>query len=144
MSYWVKHFADSTHEVGKDADIRTGKASWSKGRLKNITAATLGYAGTVVVVPGTNIWQKDKYGAIMNLPPSRISRSLGVMIQQQDVGKNLFLRQMGNDVYHIKITDQAVIGTPTVVEPEHIGQWAVVTIQKSGNPKLTIEERYRV
>ena len=144
MSYWVKHFADSTHEVGKDDDIRQGKASWSRGRLKGITAATLGYSGAVVVVPGTNIWQKDKYGAAFNLPPSRISRSLGVMIQEQDVGKNLFLRQMGNDVYHIKITDQAVIGTPTVVEPEHVGQWAVVTIQRNGNPKFTIEDRYRV
>ena len=145
MSYWVKHFFDSTHEIGKDTDIMSGKASWSKGRLKGITAATLGYAGTVVVVPGTDIWQKDKYGAAFNLPPSRISRSLGVKIQLHEVGKTLFLRQMGNDVYHIKITDQAIIGGGhTDLEPAHVGKWAVVTINRNGNPALTIEDRYRV
>lgn len=144
MSYWIKHFADAKNETGTDDDVRRGEASWSKGRLKGITSATLSYAGTVVVVPGLEIWHKDKYGAAFNLPPSRISRSLGTKITRHEVGKKLYLHDSSNiEVYCLSMTDIAPKDSITI-QQEHVGKWAVATIKRNGNPVLTIEEKYRV
>jgi len=144
MSYWIKHFVDARNEVGRDTDVMSGKASWSRGRLEGITSATLSYAGTVVVVPGREIWQKDQYGGVVGSTPQRLSRSLGTKITQQDVGKKLYLHGTGRlEVYYLTMAD-IVPGDFIAVQPDHVGQWAVVTIKQSGKPVVSIEEKYRV
>ena len=145
MSYWIKHFVDAKNEIGKDVDVRHGNASWSKGRLEGITAATLSYAGTVVVVSGLDIWQKDKYAGAMGLPPARFSRSLGVKITPNDVGKKLYLYDSDNlEGYRLEMTEGVAVGNYTIIKSKHVGQWAVVTIGRNGVPSVAIEERYRV
>lgn len=144
MSYWIKHFIDSKKEIGKDTDVAEGKASWSRGRLKGITAAILSYAGTIVMASGLDIWQKDKYGGIIGTRPTRISRSLGVKIGPRDVGMKLYVHDLGNTVHHLVFGKEAMDRTYLAIGQNHVGQWAVITIKKNGNPEITIEDRYRV
>ena len=145
MSYWIKHFVDARNEIGKDADIIQGKASWSRGRLEGITSATLSYAGTIIIVSGRDIWQKDQYGGVVGTTPQRLSRSLGTKITQHDVGKKLYLYGPNRlEVYYLTMADIVPLGDHITIQPQHVGQWAVVTIKQSGKPVITIEEKYRV
>ena len=143
MNYWMKFFNDGTKEKGTDADIANRNASWSRGRLKGIKAAIINYAGTIIKVYGTDIWQKDQFVSHMNLPGRKIARSLGVRIMYDDVGKLAYIKHEGNHVYVLDLVDK-LEDHAIVIEPEDVGKWLVLKISRVGTVGLSVEEKYRV
>ena len=143
MDYWMKFFHDGTKEKGTDADIANRSASWSRGRLKGIKSVIITYAGTIVRVYGTDIWQKDQYVSHMHLPGRRIARSLGVRIVHDDVGKLAYIKHEGNNVYVLDLVDKLEDHAITIA-PEDEGKWLVLKITRVGSVGLYLEERYRV
>lgn len=143
MNYWMKFFNDGTKEKGTDADIASRSASWSRGRLKGIKAAIITYAGTIIKVYGTDIWQKDQFVSHMNLPGRKIARSLGVRIMYDDVGKLAYVKHEGNHVYVLDLVDK-LEDHAIVIEPEDVGKWLVLKITRAGSVGLYLEEKYRV
>lgn len=143
MSYWMKFFTDGTKEKGTDADVATRRASWSRGRLDGITYAILSFAGVVIRVDGTDIWQKDQYVASSTLPSRRVARSLGVRIMPEDVGKKAYAKHEGNRVYKLELADK-VDGNSLLITPEMEGHWLVLKMSRVGTLALVAEEKYRV
>ena len=149
MSYWIKHFVDTRNETGKDADLMSGKASWAKGRLEGLRAATLSFAGSIIKVdamnPGAEIWQKDQFiaGVGSNLSTQRIARSLGLKVTEHDVGKCAYIHHEGHQVYRLCIEQNAPDKYMVLLERD-IGSWLVLKISRVGTVGLLIGERYRV
>jgi hypothetical protein len=149
MSYWIKHFVDARNETGKDADLLSGKASWTKGRLDGLRAATLSFAGTIIKVdamnPGAEIWQKDQFvvGVGSKLPTERIARSLGLKLTKYDVDKCAYVHDEGHQVYSLRIK-QNPPGNYMVLSEKDIGSWLILKISRVGTVGLLIGERYRV
>ena len=60
MNGWIKYFADGSMEVGRDEDIVSRHASWTRGRLENMFAVELHHEGHTIVIEGTGqFWQSD-------------------------------------------------------------------------------------
>lgn len=143
-SYWIKYFKDGTQDKGTDTDLWHGKKSW-RHRHKEIKSALLYYAGVTIEVSGGNIWQKDKYAAVVggNLPATRIARGLGVQITKDDVGKKAFLRDGPHRTYTLCIDDKAQ-GNHITITLEDVGSWLVAKVSRVGTVGLLIKEKYRV
>jgi len=149
MSYWIKHFVDTRNETGKDADLMSGKASWTNGRHEGMTSATLSFAGSILRVfamnPGAEIWQKDQHiaGVGSGLPAQRIARSLGLKVTEHDVGKCAYLHKEGHDIYSLRI-EKNTMANHIVLLKKDVGSWLVAKISRVGTVGLLIGERYRV
>ena len=144
MSYWIKQFADGSMEQGTDEDVMRGRASWTKGRLKDMSCAILHFCGTIIKVAGSHIWQKDQFvSGIGPYPPTRIARSLGVQITEREVGQCAYLEDAGSHVYTLAFAPMAK-GKHVRLTKDDINSWVVIKISQSGTVGLFIEERYRV
>ena len=144
MSYWMKYFNDGTVERGTDEDLISGRASWTNGRLKGISSAVLHYAGAVVKIVASEIWQKDQYiSGVGPHPPSRIARSIGMRVTEKEVGQAAYLQHEGSHVYTLAFAP-LVAGNHIRLTSEDVGNWLVVKVNQVGTVGLLIEERYRV
>lgn len=88
MNGWIKLFADGTDEIGSDEYISKKLASWSKGRLEDMTGVELHHNGTVVILEGTgSFWQSDDLIARMsqNGRSQLITRRIQKQIQDDDM-----------------------------------------------------------
>lgn len=65
MGAWTKIFTDNSVEHGFDSDIKAGKASWSQGRLTNISKVQISekLIEGVLSVPNTDWHHFDRYEA---------------------------------------------------------------------------------
>lgn len=88
MNGWIKYFADGTQESGSDADVHNKKASWSKGRLDNITAVAVVHGKLAAGIGGKGeFWQSDDYEAdlLINRPSKLVVRRVQKRISPVDV-----------------------------------------------------------
>lgn len=85
---WVKYFADGKKEFGYDQLVREKKASWSKGRLDNMTAVELHHNGTTIAIEGTGqFWQSDTLEtSLFSLNTQFVKRTLSKKIHERDTG----------------------------------------------------------
>ena len=85
---WVKYFNDDTYEVGTDQDVAAGKASWRKGRLKDMVGASIHVNGTGAFLFSdevTDFWHSDDYESSMsNQQVRRITRRIQRKLGSKD------------------------------------------------------------
>lgn len=97
---WVKKFADGSLEVGSDNDVRLKKASWTRGRLENMTGVELSYNGYLIILEGTgDFWQSDDMEAIFmgGVGSKVVKRRIQKKINEWD--RYLFISQTNSHAY---------------------------------------------
>jgi len=133
MGAWVKFFKDTSPEIGTDLAIEESKASWSRGRQKNITKVQLSDRLSVVTleVPDTEWYQFDRYHVLFNelgqQKSIRIARVIQARIQNKHVGRHLLYN---GDTYffQIKINGKE---KGYIIEKKDVGKWLTVSIADS-------------
>ncbi len=126
MNGWIKKFADGTEEVGTDQDIGRKLASWSRGRLDNLTSVELRHNGSLVILEGSGeFWQSDDYEAVVyhntsTLVTRRIQKKL------HDADHIVMLNCLnGVHIYKIACTNDPGFAQSNrrTIHPEHNGMW---------------------
>ena len=129
MNGWVKRFSDNTSEVGSDPVVQRREASWSRGRLDDITSVELHDTGHVAILEGFGeFWQSDDYDVnIYQSKPQLITRRIQKKINTYDC----FLLLGGLSDYKIykivgsKPADMVGFGHIQPLEP-YKNQWLTV------------------
>ena len=100
LGSWVKSFTDGSKEDGPDYLINAGQASWSKGKLSNITEVFLsfGFYAATLVIPNTQWHQFDRYSIKLGEDDvaTRKYRYIQAQIQKAHVG--LYLCYNNGDI----------------------------------------------
>lgn len=79
---WVKYFHDGTMEFGYDRDVDLGRASWTRGKLANMSGVAMksGDVISYLLVAGEEesfFWQSDDYEVELgSRNPSRVVRRI--------------------------------------------------------------------
>jgi hypothetical protein len=144
MGAWVKVFKDGTSERGSDLDIINKKASWSKGRLKNIVSVSLFDKNKccVLSVSETDWYQYDRYMAMLggtgeNMA-TRVARIVQARLQNKHLGKKIqIVKSIGITV--VDLSDN--IDSNFVISKEHIGQWITIYLLVNGKSGVIISEK---
>ena len=77
MPGWIKFFCDGTKETGYDHEIEAGKASWSKGRLDDVSHVQIsnGFNVCTLEVPDTHWHQFDRFIAPVGIGEQKPART---------------------------------------------------------------------
>jgi hypothetical protein len=135
-NYWVKTFSDNTQEVGIDSLVNSRNASWSSGRLDDLTEVELSLYPRVITVKidETEYHQFDRYNANLGdgnkIVPTRIARILQVKITDNHLGKYLLYNIIRNNAY--LITSSIQTKDSFLVTKDLIDKWATVILTKQG------------
>lgn len=78
---WIKEYADGTRLAGRDEDVASGKASWTRTPLENMVAVHLCHGNKVYSLRSptgkpTRFWQEDDYEAGMNGQTNMVKRRI--------------------------------------------------------------------
>lgn len=142
MGAWLKLFSDGSSERGSDGDISEGKASWSRGRLRDIDSVYLSDNRFVCVlqVPNTEWYQYDRYMAPLGVVGKNVSirtaRVIQAKIQPEHVGNKIHSKFNGG-VLFVRFSNAG----DTIISQEHVGLWITVYILNNGNIDFTICQR---
>ena len=150
MGAWLKLFKDGTKEYGSDENIIKRKASWSLGRLKDITEVRLfnlsKEAG--LLVPETSWHQFDRYQVIITTgtQQSEIThRVVQAEIKPHHVGQLLVGSPIGNCcfwgvVQNVEDFKKNSFFQKTITK-DHIGKWLTVILSEEDPPAIVFSTR---
>jgi hypothetical protein len=150
MGAWIKVFNDGSTENGLDSDIEAKKASWSKGRLSDISKVQIyeKMIECVLSVQETNWHQFDRYTAdissVGTVKSKRIGRVIQAEIKQQHVGMYLCYNIEDHRFLWANVTNYASKQDSQKViriTSNLVGQWISLCISSSKNGTLWIGER---
>lgn len=146
MGAWIKKFRDESIEVGSDIDIEAGKASWSKGRLDDISNVYLydGLSGASLSFPKTNWHQFDRYTVNLGekTRPSRIFRAIQSLIKKEYLDKYICY-----NCSNIRFIWACIEDSPDEyisyikIKPEYIGMWFTSLISNTNKPQLFLTDK---
>lgn len=82
---WIKEYADGTRLAGRDEDVATGKASWTRTPLANMVAVHLCHGNKVYSLryPDkgiTDFWQSDDYEASVGGQSVMVRRRVQMLV----------------------------------------------------------------
>lgn len=141
---WIKYFKDGTSEPGFDNLINENKASWSKGRLKDINVVSLkgNNYNCALEVPNTEWHQFDRFLNIMGSNQSlRILRVIQAKITKDHIGMYFCSNntESNNNYYYLskeitgscfQITEELVDQWITFIGNEKTGKFSFVVVNK--------------
>ena len=154
---WIKHFTDGSTEEGSDHNIAFGNASWTRGRLEDISKVELtnGAYNAILEVPKTEWLQFDRLQAMAtigkNILPTRQYRVIQALIKPEHVGSYLLVGQsrigktffwklaktldssITNDSYRNIIKD--------AIGPADVDKWFSVVVYSDHPPIYLLSER---
>jgi hypothetical protein len=86
MNGWTKIFTDGTTEYGSDLDVLTKKASWSRGKLDNVTAVSVQQDKYRIAISGQGeYWQSDDLEVVLGeIVPTYVVRRIQKRIRPSD------------------------------------------------------------
>jgi hypothetical protein len=150
MSYgWIKHFSDNTIENGSDLLISSGKASWSRGRLTDISFVELynNSSRSILSVSNTTWHQFDRYASIATPNNTSSSRLLYQVIQSEIKSEHAGLYLYKKN--HIFTLSTKVIKTgyddKMILDDPYVGKWlALVLYPNCQTPYLFLSDRGRL
>lgn len=148
MDTWIKKFVDDSKEMGTDKLIKEGKASWTKGRQKDIVSVTLSFDNVLATLESSSSrdsewYQFDRY-VVEGGITKKIFRVLQVLITPREVGQEikqtmfiynninilgLFIEpkfEKNSNWYSIKTSD--------------VGKWLTIVIEKDSFKMLFAEK----
>jgi hypothetical protein len=139
MKGWIKHFADGTLETGTDRDTRLGRASWTRGRLRDITRVEAWQDRNSIAVAGTgSFWQSDDCEAILYGNDSRIvARRIQKRIEPTDI-----VMFIDADELHLQVTILSQLPLEVNVPPG-VNRRIVPLAPDVQNKWLTVEMNVR-
>jgi hypothetical protein len=127
MNGWVKFFTDGTTEQGFDDLVKTKQASWSKGRLEDITQVLIVHDETHITLRGVGkFWQTDTLEARLLVDEGIIvQRTIYKKIQETDLF--LTIHNSLPQLLDIKIDNKE---SPNCIRifPRWIGKWVIAEI----------------
>lgn len=128
MGYWLKKFTDGTFERGEDRTVALGLASWSKGRLYNMSSVELEHSNLVIKICGEGeYWQSDTYESTFPMPSSRLTRR---RIERKIAEQDTFIKVYTNN-NKLKISFNSDVrnpGTLLPIEKHMINSWLIAEI----------------
>jgi len=144
MSAWTKYFIDGTTEKGNDIDITRRKASWSKGRLKDIVGVMLHSPSAPnmnnicrVFFPDSEWHQFDNMIVPVSVGthiPQRISRTVQVKIKTEHIGGYILERINDSSLvdnrsyrYYKEINNEEAHAF-IKIESKYLNKWFTITI----------------
>lgn len=148
MSMWVKHFIDGTKEIGTDSDIQKKEASWSRGRLENISYVEI--SNKIVLaslsVPNTEWHHFDHFivGVDLGKPSSqRVLRVIQAKIKDEHVGNLILPKWYGSYYFSVTIEKLNINKECIPITKDMRDKWITIVFPERGAPKYLITERGR-
>jgi hypothetical protein len=146
MGAWVKVFKDFTTEGGSDLEISKGRASWSKGRLKNIIRVFISekLSSATLELPDTQWHQFDRMACIEG-QTIRLFRVIQAKILEHHKGSYLCY---ANDKNSKKtyfswcyLSDEPKSQNSLLIESSHIGKWISIQVSSNDSPVFFLADR---
>lgn len=144
MQGYIKHFTDGSTEKVTDDLVMKKQASWSRGKLDNMSAADLHMSGLLLTISGQgSYWVADDMmniyrGPNITVPSQFLARRLQKQITEDEVNKWATLEIRKNS-YHMYMASKEGPSAAYKILPEHVGQWLTLELDLD---KKTV--RYRL
>jgi len=143
MGAWIKFFKDGPSEHGSDIDINNGKASWSRGRLNNITFVQLFEDRTCLNmnVPNTSWHQYDRFVAPLGEYGKNVSARIARVVQAEIKSCHVGLSAQYICINHTAFINLQDSSDGRVITSKDIGLWITGYILYNGETGLEICEK---
>lgn len=136
MGRWIKYFIDGAKEEGTDEDILLGKASWSRGELKDINSVHIydSLFSSILSVPCSEWNQFDRYLAKIDSDGSqtiqRTSRVIQSKLKLEHVGSyiNIFSIMTTTNVFVDKKPDKSL--QSIMITEDYVDKWLTISLEK--------------
>ena len=148
---WIKFFADSTLERGRDKDIDAGKASWSRGRLTDIieVRSFMGQRVGSLKVPNTHWHQFDRFVVVIGdgnvTEPLKTHCVTQAEILPRHQGQSLVCSNSGGYFFWVVVQDLKKAGDDykfsKLLTDRHVGKWLTLILPKEDYPTLTFSTK---
>jgi hypothetical protein len=142
MGYWIKHFKDGSTEKGTDIAIKSKIASWSKGKLNDMSGVELSHAQYKIEIHGDGEFhQSDVFEVVYpNFVPTLLKRRLFRKITSEDSFVKI---QKTSNSLCVKFNEKKINnGKYTTIHKPWIGKWMVVEIDIStGNIRNYLKDK---
>lgn len=140
MNGWVKYFLDSTVEIGTDNDVRLKKASWSRGRLSDMTGAKILFNNKGFLLQGIgSYWQSDDLDAKIfdktsSLAVRRLQKQIDkddmwIYVTMTDTGKKFTVQNARQDPYSLPPANAQTYA----VTKDLVGKWLTLEYHIESN-----------
>lgn len=133
MNGWIKRFTDGTYEAGIDKDVEQKRASWSRGRLTEMTSVELYHDKHLLIIEGTGeFWQSDDYEIdLLESTPKLVKRRIQKKIKETD--RFLMMSDKMPGYHYFSVQSSSMIrptGTSCTVPIKEgtTGQWLTVEV----------------
>lgn len=128
MDAWIKYFNDGSVEIGSDDLIKEKKASWTNGKLSNISKVSIsGFSKNAILdIPNTEWFQFDKY--LLHLEdssPFRIARIIQAQIKEPFINQYLCYNKNKSDLFYLS---NKRIKFSKKIEKDMLGKWISIVI----------------
>ena len=147
MGAWVKIFSNLTSERGSDYDIEVGKASWSKGRLNNITSVQIieNRLCGVLAVPDTTWHHYDRYTVLLGKYGTNISKRILRVIQAkitpQHIGKRI---DHSSSAFFLYVELKSTPKESGVLIRQEVGKWISLYVCSNGKAGFSISSKGKI
>jgi len=146
MGYWIKYFSDHAQEYGRDKEIDSGDASWSKGRLSEINKVLLEEDGSTgaLLFNGDSKWnQFDRFEVIMGIGKRksvRVYRAIQVEITEAMTDKTIYINKTSRRII-CSIGRIPSYSISKLIPKSMIGQWLTVAISGKKVPFVVFSKK---
>jgi hypothetical protein len=146
---WVKFFTDGTQEHGSDIDIANRTASWSRGRLSDVTEVSIseGTRSVHLNAEDTEWHQFDRFVipvATGTHRPQRTHRVIQAKIQPHHVGLLVEMKKTSTITLCSLVGDKTkYTGEERIIEDD-VGLWLTVILPAKDKPYAVIAERGKI
>jgi len=134
MQGYTKHFTDGSTEVISDELVKASRASWSRGKLSDMSAADLHMGSIMLTISGPgDYWVADDMINIAKVPTAKrpsitvpsqfVARRVQRLIIPSDVGRFVVLQVRDNKTFHMYLSAKEGPDVQYQLKEDHVGKW---------------------